>query len=119
MQHLHDTIAKEYTCKIDWSGENFIGYKIKWDYERGFVDISIPDYIKNALKRLNYKVFVSPQYSPHEHVGVNWTNKGDRQYAQQPDDSPFLDKANTTYVQQVVGFFLYYARALDSTMLPA
>ena len=119
VQHLHDTIAKEYTCKIDWSGENFLGYKIKWDYEKGFVDISIPDYIKNALKRLGYKVSIYPQYSPHEHAGVNWTNKGDRQYAQQPDDSPLLDKAGTKYVQQVVGVFLYYARALDSTMLPA
>ena len=22
VQHLHDTIAKEYTCKIYWTGEN-------------------------------------------------------------------------------------------------
>ena len=45
VKHLHDTLAKEYNCKIDWSGENFIGYKVNWDYERGFIDISIPDYI--------------------------------------------------------------------------
>ena len=119
VQHLHDTIAKEYTCKIDWTGKNFLGYTLNWNYDKGYVDISIPDYIRNALKRLGYNVSVTPQYSPHEHIGVNWTNKGDRQYAQQPDTSPFLSKVETKYVQQVVGVFLYYARALDSTMLPA
>ena len=119
VQHLHDTIATEYTCKIDWKGENFLGYTIKWNYQKGYVDISMPDYIRNALKKLLYKTKVYPQYSPHEHTAVNWTNKGERQYAQQPDDSPFLDKTDTTYVQSAVGCFLYYARALDSTMLPA
>ena len=96
---LHDTIAKEYTCKIDWTGENFLGYKINWNYDRGYVDISIPDYIKNALERLGYNVSTWPQYSPHEHIGVNWTNKGDRQYAQQPEASLFLTKDKTKYVQ--------------------
>ena len=119
VQHLHDTIAKEYTCKIDWTGENFLGYKLNWNYDKGYVDISIPDYIKTALKRLGHNASINPQYSPHEHIGINWTNKGDRQYAQQPDTSPFLTVKETKYVQQVVGVFLYYARALDSTMLPA
>ena len=46
VQHLHDTIAEQYTFKIDWSGNNFIGYKIDWNYEKGYVDISMPEYIK-------------------------------------------------------------------------
>ena len=45
VQHLHDSIAMEYTCKIDWTGEHFIGYKINWNYDKGYVDINIPDYI--------------------------------------------------------------------------
>ena len=28
VQYLHDTIAKQYTCKIYWTVENFPGYKI-------------------------------------------------------------------------------------------
>ena len=99
--------------------KKFLGYKINWIYDRGYVDISIPDYIKNALKRLSYKVSITPQYSPRKHIEVNWINKGDRQYAQQPDNSPFLDKVETKYIQQVIGVFLYYACALDSTVLPA
>ena len=79
----------------------------------------MPDYVKGALKRLLYKMCITPQYSPHEHSGVNWTKNRDRQYAQQPDDSPFLNKEKTKYVQQGVGVSLYYARALDIMMLPA
>ena len=40
-------------------------------------------------------------------------------YVQQLDNVPFLNKEDTTYVQQVVELFLCYARALDFTMLLA
>ena len=77
------------------------------------------NYVEGTLKRLLHKVGTDPKYSPREHPGVKCTKKEDMQYAQQIDDSPFLNKEQTKYVQQVVGVFLYYARALDSTMLPA
>ena len=38
--HLQDTISKQYTCKIDWSGSNFLGFTLKWNYEAGYVDES-------------------------------------------------------------------------------
>ena len=28
VQHLHDTHEKKYTCKIEWTGEKILGYKI-------------------------------------------------------------------------------------------
>jgi hypothetical protein len=34
------------------------------------------------------------------------------------DESPKLDKTKTIYVQSCVGSFLYYAQAVDATMLP-
>ena len=37
----------------------------------------------------------------------------------QPDDTPLLSPEETKWVQSVVGTFLYYARALDPTLLPA
>jgi hypothetical protein len=36
-----------------------------------------------------------------------------------PDQSPPLTKQDTTFVQEVIGVFLYYARAFDCTMLTA
>ena len=79
----------------------------------------MPDYVRNALQKLQHKVHIFPQYSPHNFIITKWTQKGDRQYTRQLDTSPFLTPKETTYVQTVVGTFLYYARALDSTMLPA
>ena len=52
IQHLHDTLTKEYIYKVDWKGENFLGYTIDCNYEKGYVNISMPDYIRNALKKL-------------------------------------------------------------------
>mmetsp|Transcript_27287 Transcript_27287/g.38602 ORF Transcript_27287/g.38602 Transcript_27287/m.38602 type:complete len:96 (-) Transcript_27287:381-668(-) len=41
------------------------------------------------------------------------------QYTKQPDTTAALNVANTKKVQEVLGTLLYYARAIDSTMLPA
>ena len=41
------------------------------------------------------------------------------QYAKGEDDSPLLSKADNKFVQEVIGVFVYYARAVDLTMLSA
>ena len=117
--HLQQTIQQEYTVTVDWAGRHFLGYQLTWDYARGHVDISIPDYIKKALDKLQHILQTYPQYSPHYCPKANWTQKGEQQYVMQEDTSPLLSGENTKYIQQVVGTFLYYARALDCTMLPA
>ena len=60
-----------------------------------------------------------PQYSPHPFTNFKWTQKGERPSARQEETSPVLQPKQITYVQKVVGTFLYYALALDSTMLTA
>ena len=41
------------------------------------------------------------------------------QYAKKLDESPKLGPEDKRFIQQVTGTFLYYARAVDSTMLVA
>ena len=41
------------------------------------------------------------------------------QYAVGPNGTALFDKDNKQYVQQVTGTLLYYAKAVDSTMLVA
>ena len=41
------------------------------------------------------------------------------QYSHEPTPSPFLSAKDTTRIQQSLGTLLYYARAVDPTMLPA
>jgi hypothetical protein len=41
------------------------------------------------------------------------------QYTLEEDTSPLLNKEESKYVQVVAGTLLYYARAVDNTILPA
>mmetsp|Transcript_35143 Transcript_35143/g.49915 ORF Transcript_35143/g.49915 Transcript_35143/m.49915 type:complete len:108 (-) Transcript_35143:166-489(-) len=40
------------------------------------------------------------------------------QYINDPDNSPALDTKDKKRIQEILGTLLYYARAVDSTMLP-
>ena len=118
VHHLQKTLQPVYDVKIDWTGENFLGYKLRWNYLKNYVDISMPTYIPNLLKKLNYKPHKNPQYSPHEYVPINWTSHTNRQYAMEEDTSAFLSIPDTKYVQSAIGSLLYYGRALDGSILP-
>ena len=41
------------------------------------------------------------------------------QYSEPEDTSPKLNKIDKQFIQEVTGMFLYYAQAVDSTMLTA
>ena len=58
-----------------------------------------------------------PQYCPFNPAPINYGKKSDI-IIKEPE-SPKLDKAGKKYIQQVVGSFLYYARAVDMTILHA
>ena len=77
----------------------------------------MPEYIPKALTRLNHPAPKKPQYAPHR-----WTTPAygqQLQMAPDPESSELLDKKVIKFIQTVVGIFLYYARALDPTMLCA
>ena len=78
LQHLHQAISQQYTCKIDEKGNNFLGFTLDWNYDKGYVDVSMPNYVKEALVKLQYKPKQVPQYSPHKYISTNWTCKGNQ-----------------------------------------
>ena len=119
VEHLINLIESKYTVKADWSGKNFLGFHLDWQYTKGYVDLTMPRYVPNLLERLQHQHPASPQYSPHDYVPIKYSVKGDRQYMQKPDDSALLDQKETKWVQSGVGGLLYYGRALDNTILPA
>ena len=77
----------------------------------------MPGYVERALQRFAHPNPTRQQHSPHAWQRPKYGNKV--QYAPDEDNSPILDAADKKKVQEVVGTFLYYARAVDSTMLPA
>ena len=73
-------------------------------------------YARDALNRFNHAAPQKPQYQPFPHVKPNYGAKA--QYSAAGDTPTPLSKDKERLVQEVVGTFLYYARAMESTMLP-
>ena len=67
------------------------------------------------MTRLNYPAPKKPQYAPHRWTAPAYGQRP--QMAPDPDSSELLDHKGIKFIQTVVGIFLYYARALDPTML--
>ena len=57
--HLQNILKPVYDIKTDWSGETFLDYALKWNYKKGYIDISMPEYIHHLLDRLQHKLQVS------------------------------------------------------------
>ena len=118
-QHLLTSLKKHYTVSTDWEGKNFCGLALKWDYVRQTVDISMPTYVLELLQKLLHKPNKHPQYSPHHYNPIVYGQKGKQQMATSETTSAILDKQTTRTIQSIVGSLLYYARAIDCTILPA
>ena len=117
-EHLLHTLEEAgYKCSTDWEGSRYIGLTLKWDYENRTCDISMPGYVERALQRFSHPPPTRNQDSPHAHVQPQFGAK--IQMTEEPDHSPPLDKAGIKRVQEACGTFLYYARAVDNTMLKA
>jgi hypothetical protein len=114
--HLQQVLQQKYTITTDWEGKQYCGITLDWDYDNGTVDLSMPNYVEQALQRFQHTQ-TQVEHAPH-----NWTAPAygtPIQYTPEPDTSPALDPNGILRLQQVVGVLLYYARAIDSTMLVA
>ena len=116
-QHLIKSLQDKYTITKDFVGKKICGLDLKWDYINGWVDVSMDNFVKKTLKKLNFNPDNRKQYAPHKWMvpifGYN------RQFAPSDDTSTPLDKKGIKRVQQVVGSFLYYVRAIDNTIITA
>ena len=116
VDRLIQVLQQKYTCTIDWAGDRYIGLHLTWDYDQRTVDISMPGYIERALQRFSVPLTQRHETSPHEWTAPTY---GSRQQYAANDNTPFLDLKDAAVVREVVGTLLYYARAVDLTMLPA
>ena len=67
-EHLLASLRQDYTCTVDWTGKNFCGLDIDWHYDEGYVDISMLNYVKDALHHFKHRYKTFPQHSPHASV---------------------------------------------------
>jgi hypothetical protein len=88
-QHLLQTVQKLYTCLFKKEGERYCGLTIRWDYVSKKVHLSMPSYIKKALKHFQHPSPIVPQDQPYQHVKKLYAEK--IQLANPLDTSPPLD----------------------------
>ena len=116
VQHLLSILQAHYPAvSTDWRGGLYIGITLKWNYEKGYVDISMPGYIKRILAKFKNEMPRKPQYSPYPAQPRKFGKA-----AQEPmseDTMPKADEKARKLVQQVVGSILYYGRGVDLTTL--
>lgn len=116
-QHLIAALKEDYEATADWEAKLYSGITFTWDYKNRTVDLSMPGYVETALKRFEHPTPNKPEYQPYKH---NLPQYGKAvQYVDEPDTSRLLNKDEVTRVQQVVGTFLFYGRAVDPTTLVA
>ena len=115
--HLIDCIKEHYGVTEDWSGDLYCGIKLQWDYVAKTLDISMPGYIKKLLQKYKHRMPARPQHCPYSPAPKQY---GANAQAPLPvDNSPKLSPEEIKEIQRVVGSILYYARAVDITVLMA
>jgi hypothetical protein len=78
----------------------------------------MPDYVLRAIKKFLHPMPYRPEYAPYEWTAPKYGSKQPQLTAPLDNTEP-LDAAGILHLQQVVGTFLFYARAVDPTMLTA
>ena len=87
--HLFDALVTKYALTKDWSGSSYLGFKIDWNYDAGYGDLSMPGYVHKALLTLRHPPPTRPQHSSHR-----WTAPvyGQKTQLASTDLSPLLNK---------------------------
>ena len=98
-----------------WEGRNYLSLTTDWNYSKEYVKISMPDYVRKFMDRLQHPKLKRLQYAPHR-----WSVPAYGkilQMAPDPDKSGILDKNPTKRIQSILGTMLCYACSVGPTTL--
>jgi hypothetical protein len=115
-EHLKMALEEHYTIAVDYKGSLFCDVKLMWDYARHHIDCSMLGYIATALKKYQHAMPTVPQNAPYNAAAIQYSAKVQRV---ETDTLVPLSKSKIKRVQDIVGTLLYYARAIDPTLLAA
>ena len=112
--HIKKCLEKYYEVSIDWSGSLCCGINLHWNYEKGYVNTSMPGYADKARHKYQHPMPKRPVNAP--------ANFKTNQYAAKVqtadvNTSPRLAKDRIRHIQDIIGTLLYYARVVNPTLL--
>ena len=92
-------------------------YASNGDYHNRTLDISMSGYILKQLQKYKHDCPKRSQHCPYSPLPKLYGSEA--QHPLPPNKSPPLSKDNIKHKQQIIGSILYYARAVDLTVLMA
>ena len=101
----------------DWDGDLYCSIRLKWDYYKLTLDISLSGYILKQLQKYKINCLKCPQHCPYSPLPKQF--RSDAQHPLPPDTSPPLLKKDIKHLQCIIGSIHYYAQAVDRTVLMA
>jgi hypothetical protein len=114
-EHLMACIKNNYNISSDWNGTAYYGLALDWNYQDRTVDLSMPGYIKAALHKYQHPAPARPEHAPHTWNLPIYGAK--TQFVTETTLSPALSDKEVNKLQQLTGTLLYYARAVDPTLI--
>jgi len=65
IEHFFSELRKKYSIAVDETGSTYLGLTINWEYNKGYVEISVSDNVPKALAKFNHKLPPCPQHPQH------------------------------------------------------
>ena len=112
--HLINALKEDYEIETDWNGELYCGITLKWNYDEKYVDTKMPGYTMKQIKKYKHKL-KKQQHTPLQPQPRKYGKAA--QEPTPPDTSKLLGKEDKKLIEQVVGSFLFYGRAVDPIIL--
>ena len=116
VNYLISTLQHLYQLDISWDNTKYLGITLDFDRQQRTVSLSMPNYVQKALIRFNATDLPGAN-SPMIYTPPKYYSK--KQQKATNDVSPPVSADRKKRIQEIVGVFLYYARAVDPTMLTA
>ena len=116
VNHLISIMRSKYKFKVDFDAKQYIRIHLTWNYIERTVQCSMKGHVQQALEELKHIFTGKHHYAPSK---IDRPNYGAKiQLAKEDTVSP-PSFTQIKHIERVVGKFLYYARAIDNTMLHA
>jgi hypothetical protein len=114
-EHLMACIKKNYNIYSNWNGGAYCGLTLDWDYKKRTEDVSMTEYIKSALHKYQHAAPARPKHEPHTWKPPIYGAK--TQFVKNETIVPPISDKDVNKLQQLTGTLLYYARAVDPTLM--
>jgi hypothetical protein len=115
--HLIRALETTHALKTDWAATKYLGIDLTWDYASTprAVTLSMPGYVDKGVNR--FSPWLGSDRKVQHGPGIPAPIIYGPPVAPPDDTSDLLPPAEKTLLQALVGYYRYYAEAIDSTML--